>query len=37
MGSTFFAATIGNNIENIGVDDFSDAECKPMTNNIHWS
>ena len=37
MGSTFFAATMGNSIENIGVDDFSDAECKPMTNNIHWS
>ena len=37
MGSTFFAATMGNSIENIGVDDFSDAECKPMTNNLHWS
>ena len=37
MGSTFFAATMGNNIENIGVDNYSDPECKPMTNNLHWS
>ena len=37
MGSTFFAATMGISIENIGVDDFSDAECKPMTINLHWS
>ena len=37
MGSTFFAATMGNSIENIGVDNFSDPECKPMTNNLHWS
>ena len=37
MGSTFFAATMGNDIENIGVDNYSDPECKPMTNNLHWS
>jgi hypothetical protein len=37
MGSTFFAATMGNDVENIGVDDYSDPECKPMTNNLHWS
>ena len=37
MGSTFFAATMGNSIENIGVDNYSDPECKPMTKNLHWS
>lgn len=37
MGSTLFAATMGNNIENIGVDNYSDPECKPMTNNLHWN
>ena len=37
MGSTFFAATMGNSIENNGVDDFSAPECKPMTKNLHWS
>ena len=37
LGSTFFAATMGNSIENIGVDNYSDPECKPMTNNLHWS
>lgn len=36
LGSTFFAATMGNNIENIGVDDYSEPECKPMTKNMHW-
>ena len=36
LGSTFFAATMGNSIENIGVDDYSDPECKPMTKNMHW-
>ena len=37
MGSTFFAATMGNDIENIGVDNYSDPECKPLTNNIQWN
>ena len=36
LGSTFFAATMGNSIENIGVDDYSEPECKPMTKNMHW-
>tara|TARA_B100001248_G_scaffold252479_1_gene228688 strand:- start:3292 stop:4893 length:1602 start_codon:yes stop_codon:yes gene_type:complete len=37
MGSTFFAATMGNDIDNIGVDNYSDPECKPLTNNIQWN
>ena len=37
MGSTLFAATMNNDIYNFAVDDYSDAECKPMTNNIHWN
>jgi len=37
MGSTFFAATMGNDIENIGVDNYSEPECKPLTNNIQWN
>ena len=37
MGSTFFAATMGNNIDNIGVDNYSEPECKPMTKNLHWN
>ena len=37
MGSTFFAATMGNNIDNIGVDNYSEPECKPMTKNLHWT
>ena len=27
---------MGNSIENIGVDDYSEPECKPMTKNMHW-
>lgn len=37
MGSTFFAAMMGNAIPCFGIDDFSDPECKPMTNNFHWT
>ncbi len=37
MGSTFFAATMGNNIDNFGVDNYSEPECKPMTKNLHWN
>ena len=37
MGSTFFAAMMGNDIPCFGVDDFSDPECKPMTNNVYWT
>jgi len=29
-GSTFFAATMGNQTKCIGVDDFSEPNCKPM-------
>ena len=37
MGSTFFAATMGNDIDNFGVDNYSEPECKPMTKNLHWN
>ena len=37
MGSTFFAAMMGNDIPCFGVDDFSDPECKPMFDNIAWT
>jgi hypothetical protein len=37
MGSTFFAATMNNNIRCFGVDDFSDPECKPMMDHANWA
>ena len=37
MGSTLFSAIMGNDIPAFGVDDFSDPECKPMTENVMWT
>lgn len=37
MGSTLFAATMNNDVYNFAVDNYSDPECKPMTNNLHWT
>jgi len=37
MGSTFFAAMMGNPIPCFGVDDFSDPECKPMSSHVYWT
>lgn len=37
MGSTFFAATMNNDIDCFGVDDFSQPDCKPMMEYIHWN
>ena len=36
VGGTFFAATMNNNVKCFGVDDFSEANVKPLTNNIRW-
>ena len=37
MGSTFFAAMMGNPIPCFGVDDFSDPDCKPMSSHVYWT
>tara|TARA_B100000965_G_scaffold250577_1_gene210710 strand:- start:7676 stop:9319 length:1644 start_codon:yes stop_codon:yes gene_type:complete len=37
VGSTFFAATMNNNVKCFGVDDFSEANVKPLTDHIQWT
>lgn len=37
VGSTFFAATMNNNVKCIGVDDFSESNVRPLTDHIRWT
>lgn len=37
LGSTFFAASQGNQTKCFGVDDFSQPNCKPMMDHIRWT
>ena len=36
-GSTFFAATMGNNVKCFGVDDFSEATVRPIVDRGMWT